>query len=291
MIKICEVGPRDGLQTLKEQLSTEKKVELITRLIDSGVKLIEAVSFVNPKVIPQMADAVEVMKRIPRNDDVQFGGLVLSKSGLERAIESNIDILHVVVAASDTFNQKNVRRNVDDSLAELIPVVKEGVQANRKVNAVLGTAFGCPYEGTVSEKKIVSIAEKFINAGASEITLADTTGLANPAQVKSLIELLYKELGEEVEFGLHFHNTRGLGIVNAYAGYQAGVRRFDSSIGGLGGCPFAPKAAGNVCTEDLINMFEQMGEETGISNNKLIETSRWLEKSVGLHLEGMLIRT
>ncbi|MFD1038396.1 hydroxymethylglutaryl-CoA lyase [Virgibacillus byunsanensis] len=291
MITICEVGPRDGIQNVKKLLLLEEKLELINRLIDSGIELIEAVSFVNPKVIPQMADTEELMKLVPRTETVKYAGLVLSQSGLNRALEANVDFLHVVLATSDTFNQKNVKRSVKESITELTPVIKGGTESGKVVNGVLGTAFGCPFDGNIPERKILKTAEEFLNAGAKKITLADTTGLADPGQVQSISKAFYKQFGKEVELGLHFHNTRGLGIANVLAGYQEGVRQFDTSIGGLGGCPFAPKAAGNVCTEDVVNMFEQMGEEIGINKGKLIDTSKWLEDVVGLKVDGMLMKT
>ncbi|MGJ9460449.1 hydroxymethylglutaryl-CoA lyase [Oceanobacillus sp. CF4.6] len=290
MIQICEVGPRDGLQNEKILLSTEQKVQLITRLINTGIKKIEAVSFVNPKVIPQMADAEEVMKLVPKDKGVTYAGLVLNYSGLNRALKTGIDTYHVVTATSDEFNLKNAKKTVDQNVTELSKVIEESVQAKKNVVGVLGTAFGCPFAGDISTDRLLKVADSFVKAGASEITLADTTGLANPAQVNYLVAEFNKYFGDKIELGLHFHNTRGLGLANVLAGYLAGVRTFDSSIAGLGGCPFAPKAVGNVCTEDMVNMFEEMNVDTNTDLNKLIETAKWMEKQMCKSLDGMLIK-
>lgn len=289
MIEICEVGPRDGLQNEPKLVSTETKVELINRLIDSGIRIIEAVSFVNKKVVPQMADAEEVMRLVPKRDDVRYAGLVLSRSGLERALHTDVNFLHVVTTTSDSFNLRNAKRTVDQAVEELTKVIEEG-SASKGVAGVLGTAFGCPFEGEVPLSKVLNVAESFLKSGCTEITLADTTGMANPMQVQNVVAAFQKEFGKELKLGLHFHNTRGLGLANILAGYQAGVTRFDSSIGGLGGCPFAPKAVGNVCTEDMVNMFKGMNVETGTDLEGLVEAAKWLEKSMERPLDGMLMK-
>jgi hydroxymethylglutaryl-CoA lyase len=289
MIEICEVGPRDGLQNEPKLVSTETKVELINKLIDSGIRIIEAVSFVNKQVVPQMADAEEVMRLVPKHDDVRYSGLVLSRSGLERALHTDVDFLHVVTTTSDSFNLRNAKRTVDQAVEELTKVIEEGA-ALKGVAGVLGTAFGCPFEGEVSLSKVLNVAESFLKAGCTEITLADTTGMANPLQVQNVVSAFQKAFGKDLTLGLHFHNTRGLGLANTLAGYQAGVTRFDSSIGGLGGCPFAPKAVGNVCTEDMVNMFKGMNVETETNLASLVETSKWLERSMEKPLDGMLMK-
>lgn len=290
MIHICEVGPRDGLQNEKKILPTDSKVSLINQLIASGIKKIEVTSFVNPKVVPQMGDAEELIKRLPKREDVSYAGLVLSRSGMERAANTEIDTIHIVTATSDEFNLKNARRTVDQSVAELTGVINDGVKAGKKIVGILGTAFGCPFSGHVPVEKIVTVADAFLNAGAEEITLADTTGMANPRQVIETVETFTKTFGPQLKLGLHFHNTRGLGLANTFAGYHAGVRRFDSSIAGLGGCPFAPKAVGNVCTEDMVNMFQQMGEETNIDLPPLIKTAQWIEAQMERTLDGMIMK-
>ncbi|MDQ0429504.1 hydroxymethylglutaryl-CoA lyase [Planomicrobium stackebrandtii] len=290
MIEICEVGPRDGLQNEKKLVTTDQKVDMITKLIDAGAKKIEAVSFVNPKVVPQMADAEEVMKLVPRLDGVSYAGLVLSYSGLKRALETAVDSYHVVTATSDAFNLKNARKTVDQNVAELVKVIKEAADAKKTVAGVLGTAFGCPFSGDVPVNRVLEIAETFVKAGATEITLADTTGLATPLQVSHLVQEFQKQYGNDIKLGLHFHNTRGLGLANVLAGYQSGIRCFDSSIGGLGGCPFAPKAVGNVCTEDMVNMFVGMGIETGMDLQGLIDTAVWMELQMERPLDGMMMK-
>ncbi|NQD68117.1 hydroxymethylglutaryl-CoA lyase [Bacillus haikouensis] len=290
MIEICEVGPRDGLQNECKLVTTEEKVELINRLIDAGIKNIEAVSFVNPKVVPQMADAEEVLKQLPKDKGVRYGGLILSRSGLNRALQTDIDYLHVVTTTSDTFNLRNAKRTVEHAVSELSDVIKEGILANKKAAGVLGTVFGCPFEGEVSLNKVLFAAEAFLKAGCTEITLADTTGMANPNQVQTVVQSFQDRFGHDLSLGLHFHNTRGLGLANTLAGYQAGVRRFDSSIAGMGGCPFAPKAVGNVCTEDMVNMFHGMSIETNTELEALLETSKWLEDIMGRPLDGMLMK-
>jgi hydroxymethylglutaryl-CoA lyase len=289
MIEICEVGPRDGLQNEPKLVSTETKVELINKLIDSGIRIIEAVSFVNKKVVPQMADAEEVLRLVPKRNDVRYAGLVLSRSGLERALHTEVDFLHVVTTTSDSFNLRNAKRTVDQAVEELMKVIEEGA-ASKGVAGVLGTAFGCPFEGEVPLSKVLNVAESFLKAGCTEITLADTTGMANPLQVQSTVSAFQQAFGKDLTLGLHFHNTRGLGLANILAGFQAGVTRFDSSIGGLGGCPFAPKAVGNVCTEDMVNMFNGMNVETGTDLERLIEAAKWLEKSMERPLDGMLMK-
>ncbi|WP_404324314.1 hydroxymethylglutaryl-CoA lyase [Cytobacillus firmus] len=290
MIEICEVGPRDGLQNECKMVSTESKVELITRLLDSGIRNIEAVSFVNPKVVPQMADAEEVLKSLPKRNGVRFGGLVLSRSGLERALKTDVDFLHVVTTTSDSFNLRNAKRTVEQAVEELSLVIKDGASSGKGVSGVLGTSFGCPFEGEVPLENVLKAAERFLEAGCTEITLADTTGMANPVQVQKVAETFFDTFGMDLSLGLHFHNTRGLGLANVLAGYHAGVRRFDSSIAGLGGCPFAPKAVGNVCTEDMINMFHGMGADTGTDLPAVLETAKWMETVMERPLDGMLMK-
>jgi hydroxymethylglutaryl-CoA lyase len=290
MIYISEVGPRDGLQNEKKILHTAKKVALINQLAAAGIKKIECVSFVNPKIIKQMADAEKVMEQITRVEGVSYGGLVLSQSGLDRALKSNVNFLNVAMASSNTFNQKNAKRTVDESVYELSRVIRTGVESGIEMIGVIGTAFGCPYEATVPKERVIRIAEEFLEAGCKEITLADTTGMANPKQVEQLVESFYHHFGDSTRLALHFHNTRGLGLANTLAGYQAGVRHFDSSIGGLGGCPFAPKAVGNVCTEDMVNMFHEMGIQTNIELEKLIESALWLETEIEHTLDGMVMK-
>lgn len=289
MVEICEVGPRDGLQNEAVVLSATERVEMIGRLIDAGIRTIEAVSFVNPKVVPQMADPEEVLKQVPRPDGVRYAGLVLSRTGMERALDSGADDVHLVLAASDTFNLKNARRTRDESLAELAPLVERAKVAGRGVHGVIGTAFGCPFEGEVPFSTVIAVTKTFLDAGADAITLADTTGMANPAQVTQIVRQ-FSETFPGVRLALHFHNTRGLGLTNVYAGYMAGVRRFDASTGGLGGCPFAPLSVGNVCTEDVVHLFDQMGVATGIELARLLQSNAATQAQVGHSLNSYVLR-
>jgi hydroxymethylglutaryl-CoA lyase len=290
VIHITEVGPRDGLQNERHLLTVEQKVDMLRRLIRAGIRKIEAVSFVNPKMVPQMAGAEEVLSEAPRDGDVIYAGLVLSRSGLERAMKTRVDVIHFAMAASDTFNYRNARRTTQQSLDEITEMISELAAARKPMVGYVATAFGCPFEGMVPLDTILRVADRFLDAGCTEIVLADTVGMANPRQVIEYVQALFERFGRETKLGLHFHNTRGLGLANVFAGYTAGVRRFDSSIGGLGGCPFAPKAVGNVCTEDMVNMFEQMGEQTGAKLDVLIETAQWMEKCVGRRLDGMVMK-
>lgn len=292
MIHITEVGPRDGLQNERKHLTTAEKVEMIQRLVDAGLRYIEAVSFVNPKVVPQMAGAEDVMAAVPRREGVTYAGLVLSRSGLERALGSGIDVIHIVLATSDTFNLRNARRTVEQGLGELAAVARDALAAETPVVGYLATAFGCPFEGEVPVHRVLSAAEVLLEAGCRGIVLCDTVGVAHPRQVQSIVETFRSRFGpdDQVPLGLHFHNTRGLGLANVYAGYLAGVRRFDASVGGLGGCPFAPKAVGNVCTEDMVNLFHQMGESTGVDLSRLVDAARWVETQVGRRLDSMMMK-
>jgi len=290
MIHVCEVGPRDGLQNEKKHLSVQQRVELIERLMASGIKKIEAVSFVNPKVVPQMSYPEEVLAKIRRQKEVVIAGLVLNPKGLERALETDLDVIHFTLAVSDSFNQRNARRTAEQSAAEIEEMIAAVSQQGKPCVAILGTAFGCPFEGQVPEERVLKIADRFVQAGCRNITLADTTGLANPLQVKRMVTRFFETFGDAIELGLHFHNTRGLGLANVFAGYEAGVRHFDSSVGGTGGCPFAPKAVGNVCTEDMVNMFHMMGVSTGVDLEQLIDTALWLEQQLERRLDGMMMK-
>jgi len=290
VIHVCEVGPRDGLQNEKKHLTPLQRAALINRLIDAGVKKIEAVSFVNPKVVPQMSEPEEVLRHVHRREGVILAGLVLSPKGLERALATDLDVFHLTMAVSDTFNQRNARRTAEQSAAEIEAMIRTVRAAGKDCVAVLGTSFGCPFEGAVPPERVLGFAERFVKAGCSAVTLADTTGMAHPRQVQQMVRQFRDALGDDVALGLHFHNTRGLGLANVFAGYEAGVRIFDASVGGTGGCPFAPKAVGNVCTEDMVHMFHAMGEETGIQLERLIETARWLEQLLERRLDGMLMK-
>jgi hydroxymethylglutaryl-CoA lyase len=290
MIELCEVGPRDGLQSESTILSIEQRVEMITQLSNLGFSKIECVSFVREDLIPQMAGAEQVIEQLPATVNVRLAGLVLSAGGMKRALAlDRLTDIHVAVASSDTFNSKNVGRPTWDTLDKLAAPLTEAMQSGKKVTATVATAFGCPFEGRISPDRVLKMVEYYLQLGECDICLADTTGLANPKQVQDLIGLIRNEF-PNTTLSLHFHNTRGLGLANVVAGIQAGVTKFDSSIGGLGGCPYAPLAVGNVCTEDLVNMAEAMGFPTGIDLDGLIDVAKWMETQVHRRLDGLVMK-
>lgn len=288
-IVVTEVGPRDGLQNEPETLAPTERLEFIRLLVAAGLKRIEAVSFVNPGRIPQMAGAEEIVAGLPDTPDVRFSGLALNGRGIERALATRIDAVHCTVAVSDAFNERNAGRSTNASVDSLAGAIR-AASKERTFVAILGTAFGCPYQGVVEPSRVMEVAGALLDAGCTELTLADTTGVAVPSQVRSLVKAVRKQFGTDLILGLHFHNTRGLGLANAYAGALEGVSYFDSSVAGVGGCPFAPKAVGNVCTEDMVNMFEGNGWSTGLSINRLLAASRWLERRLDRTLPGMLMK-
>ncbi|MBE3599102.1 MAG: hydroxymethylglutaryl-CoA lyase [Limnochordaceae bacterium] len=294
-VHIVEVGPRDGLQIEPRTLSTADKVALIDRLSGCGaLEKIEAGSFVRPDLVPQMADSQEVFRAIRRRPPIRYMGLVGNSRGAERAIEAGVDEIDFSVAASETFNRRNVRKGIDESLEELRRIVALAAPARAPAPAVpvwvtISTAFGCPYEGEVPADRVLRLAEAALEAGAAGVVLADTTGMAYPTQVGELVRQAARLAGTP-RLGLHFHNTRGAGLANVLAALDAGAVRFDGSIGGIGGCPFAPGATGNVCTEDMVHMLHAMGVETGIDLSCLVETARWLEGLLGRPLPGQVMR-
>lgn len=290
MIEICEVGPRDGIQNEKTLLSLDEKRRFIEMLIDAGAKKIEVTSFVNEKVVPQMAQAEELIAQLPIVPDVIYSALVLSQSGKERLLQSSIQHAQLAFAVSDAFNLKNARRTTEQSVAEMSEIVKELKAANKSINVILGTTYGCPYAGDVDISNVIAIAKQFIELGVDEITFADTVGLATPNTIEYSIQLFRQQFGS-FPLGLHLHNTRGLGIANALVGIQNGITHFDSSVGGIGGCPFAPKAVGNICTEDFVYMLHKMGYETGINLDKYVEVAQWIEMKLNRKIDGMLMRS
>lgn len=290
MIEICEVGPRDGIQNEKTLLSVEEKRCFIEMLIDAGAKKIEVTSFVNEKVVPQMAHAEELLAQLPIIPDVIYSALVLSRFGKERLLQSPIQHAQLAFAVSDAFNLKNARRTTEQSVIEMREIVKELKTANKSINVILGTTYGCPYAGDVDIRNAITIAKQFIELGVDEITFADTVGLATPNTIEYSIQLFRKQFGS-FPLGLHLHNTRGLGIANALVGIQNGITHFDSSVGGIGGCPFAPDAVGNICTEDFVYMLHKMGYETGINLDKYIEVAHWIEMKLNRKIAGMLMKS
>jgi hydroxymethylglutaryl-CoA lyase len=289
-VEICEVGPRDGLQN-EEPISVAERVMLIDALSATGLRRIEAASFVSPKAIPPMAGAEAVMAQIRRVPGVVYRALVPNERGAERAIEAGADELEVVVSASETHNQRNVKRSVDESVAGAKTLVGMAHAAGRPVDAIVSTAFGCPYEGDISPAEAASVAARLLEGGADGVSFGDTTGMATPRRVDTLLDELERVGIPASSVGLHFHNTRGTGLANIVVALGRGVQRFDASIGGLGGCPYAPGATGNVVTEDLVHMLEDMEIETGVDLDALIGCAHLAQELVGRELPGQVMRS
>jgi len=288
-VKIREVGPRDGFQNEPETIPTAQKVELIDALARTGVKRLEVTSFVRPDVIPQLADAGEVLARIDMPEDVAVSVLVPNERGLDAALEhrGKIDEINVFLSASETHNQKNVNRSIKESLAGLMVVLGRAREEGLRCEAVISTAFGCPYEGRVSPKSVLHLAQSLHFAGAQEIGFGDTTGMANPRQVGEFFNAIRRHLkspANSVQLTAHFHNTRGQGLANVLAALEAGVDSFESSFGELGGCPVPAGATGNIATEDLVSMLEEMGIETGIDLDALLQCARRAQEILGRKL-------
>ena len=281
-ITICDVGPRDGLQNEPDVLAPALRAELVNSLALAGLQGIEAVSFVKSERVPQMAGAEEVVAGIDRRDGVVYSGLVLNARGYERFAATGLDALHFNVAATETFGRRNANASPDEALAVL-----GEIDTDRPVSVSISVAFGCPFEGAVDPGKVLEFAERAVAAGAEEIVLADTIGVAVPRQVKHLVS---EASNRASRVGVHFHNTRNTGFANAYAALEAGCEVFESSVGGLGGCPFAPRATGNVATEDLVYLLHGEGVETGIDLDELVGVAEWLERVLGRRLPGQVYR-
>jgi hydroxymethylglutaryl-CoA lyase len=286
-IEIVEVGPRDGLQSEPEVIATDVKVELIGRLIDAGVRRVEVASFVNPKRVPQMADAEAVLGSLPSRSDVHYVGLVLNRKGFDRALAAGCKEIGMVTAATDSFAQRNQGASIDATIAAWNEIAPLASAAGIRAQVTVSVAFGCPFEGEVSSRRVVEIAKRLAEANPFEIAVADTIGVAVPSEVTDLIGQLREAL-PLTRLRCHFHNTRNTAVANAYAAVLAGVTTLDSSIGGVGGCPFAPNATGNVATEDLVYMLSRAGYDTGIDLNKLIDTANWLQERRGRAVPGMV---
>lgn len=288
-VSICDVGPRDGLQTLQQPVPLPVKIALVEGLAAAGVPRVEAGSFVHPRVVPQMAETAAVLAGVPRRPGVRYRVLVPNARGWELARAAGADEICLLLLASETFQMKNVRTPMAAALAAYAPVVAAARAQGVYVQAGIGTAFGCPYEGEVPPARVLEIVARWVAYGVDEVALADTTGMADPAQVYSLCSRI-RDRWPDLRLGLHFHNTRGLGFANVLAGLQAGVTNFDAAIGGLGGCPFAPRASGNICTEDLVHMLHCLGIETGIDLDALCALARQLEAALGFTLPGQVIK-
>ncbi|MBI4608510.1 MAG: hydroxymethylglutaryl-CoA lyase [Candidatus Rokubacteria bacterium] len=288
-VTICEVGTRDGFQIEPDFIPTEQKIEVVNRLAACGLPRIEVTSFVHPKAVPQLRDAEEVMARITRRPGTIYAALVPNDKGAARAADAGVDELHTVVSASESHNLANVNMTVAESLEKLRAVAEVARRASIPVVAGISTSFGCPFEGEVPLERLESVVARLVELGARGVTLADTTGMANPAQVARTFEHLLPRFAG-VEWSLHTHDTRAMAIPNILAAMECGVTSFDASIGGLGGCPFAPGASGNVCTEDLIHCLHAMGVESGIDLDRLIETAKYVEQVIGRTLPGQIMK-
>jgi hydroxymethylglutaryl-CoA lyase len=288
-VRIREVGPRDGVQSEKVTVPTEKKVRLIDALSRTGLRLIEAVSFVSPKAIPQMADAREVWDRIDRQPGVFYSALVPNRRGAEIAAERGVDGMQVFLAASDSYNLKNVKKKARESVADVEEVIEVARAAGIPVEGTISTAFGCPYEGDVLPARVAEVSGWIVDAGIDVISYGDTTGMATPRRVVEVIEAVRSAL-PEVAMNMHFHDTRGTGLANVVTALRLGVDYFDASIGGMGGSPFAQGATGNIATEDLVHMLEDMGLDTGISLNALLDAARIAQGIVGTDLPSKVLK-
>jgi hydroxymethylglutaryl-CoA lyase/(R)-citramalyl-CoA lyase len=281
LISICEVGPRDGLQNESDVLSSDTRADLVNRLAAAGLPVVEAVSFVSAERVPQMAGAEEVVDGIERRDGTVYAGLALNEKGYDRLRDAGLDEVRYAVAATESFSERNANASVDEAVAGAEKVLARARDDGMRSTVTISVAFGCPFEGRVDPAKVVELADRL--RAADEVVLADTIGVATPNHVRVMIE-------QTGAAGFHGHNTRNTGFANAYAALEGGATTLDSSIGGLGGCPFAPKATGNIATEDVVYMLEGDGVETGVDLDALIAISEWLESVLGRPLEGQLYR-
>ncbi len=288
-ISFVEVGPRDGLQNEKVIVPTDKKIEFVERAIAAGVRRIEVASFVRPDLVPQMADGEDVVRALPDGDGVSYIGLVLNQKGAKRALETRVHELGAVAMATDSFGQKNQGQTREQSIAVSNDIVKMAQDAGRKGQVTISVSFGCPFEGEVPPERVIDIAKRLAESRPIEIALGDTIGVAVPAQVSDLVSRV-KEAIAPIPVRVHFHNTRNTAIANVWAAIEAGATVVDASIGGLGGCPFAPKATGNVPSEDVAYMLYRSHVETGLNLQKLIETANWMADIIGRPLPGAVSR-
>jgi len=284
---VCDVGPRDGLQNEAKTLQPSVRAELCDRLAAAGVKRMEAASFVNPKLVPQMAGAEEVMAALHRRSDTVYAGLVLNEKGYERAVAAGVDEAHYAFAATDEFGRRNQNATTAEGLKTALALVARARSDRMPITVTISVAFGCPFEGPVPPERVLKIVEHLMAVPPDEVCLADTIGVGVPPQVHGLVRGA-RGLGAAV--GAHFHNTRNTGYANAAVAVEEGVVSLDASVGGTGGCPFAPNATGNIATEDLIYLMRGLGVDTGINLDAVIETSRWLGTQLGKGLPGMLAR-
>lgn len=288
-IEIVEVGPRDGLQSEPGVMPTAAKIEFIHRLVDAGVRRLEVTSFVNPKKVPQMADAEQVLAGIRREPGVYYVGLVLNRKGFDRAVAAGCNEIGMAVVASDTFNRRNQGVSTEESIAAWLEIARAAHAAGVRPQVTVSAAFGCPFEGEIAVDRVIEIARRVAEGQPHEIAFADTIGVGVPSQVTEILTRAREAL-PGMRLRAHFHNTRNTGLANAYAAIEAGVSALDSSTGGVGGCPFAPAATGNIPTEDLVYMLHRSGVATGLDLEKLIATGVWLQQVLGRSVPGMLIK-
>lgn len=289
-VEIVDVAARDGLQNEETLLATDVKVELISRMIDAGMQRLEATSFVHPGRVPAMADAEAVMASVPRNRGVSYIGLVLNERGLDRALAARCDEVAYAVVVTDSFSQRNQGTTTREGIEVWKRLARRAQEAGVMPSLVVSVAFGCPYEGEVSVAQVVDTVEACIEVAPVRLSLADTIGVATPRDVRERLTAVGELLGDDVVLGTHFHNTRNTGIANAYAALEVGVRSFDASLGGVGGCPFAPNATGNICTEDLVFMLHRMGFDTGLDLDALADAANWLRGHLGDSVVGLYSR-
>jgi len=288
-VTICEVGTRDGFQIEPDFIPTDQKIEVVNLLSAAGLPRIEVTSFVHPKAVPQLRDAEEVMTRITRRPGTRYAALVPNEKGAVRAIDARVDAIHTVLSASESHNLANVNMTIAESLDKLGAVLRVAAAAKVHVGCGISTSFGCPFEGDVPLPQLERVVARLVDMGAHAVGLADTTGMANPRQVARVLEQLIPRF-PGVEWTLHTHDTRAMAIPNILAAMEHGVTNFDASIGGLGGCPFAPGASGNVCTEDLVHCLHAMNVQTGIDLDRLVGVSRRVQEIVGRALPGQIVK-
>ena len=278
-VSLLEVGPRDGLQSEPKILPTDVKRDFIIKTMDAGIKQIEVTSFVHPKKVPQMADAEKLVESLPDREDVSYIGLIMNQRGFERARDCGIDEVGMVIVSTDTYNMKNQNVVTQESIDNWLRIASDAKSAGIRTNVIIACSFGCPYEGEVDPELIASIAEKILEGEPNILGLADSVGVAVPNQVKKTFSLI-KELAPNIPLRTHLHNTRNTGLANAAAAIEAGVTIIDASTGGIGGCPFAPKATGNIPMDDLLYMLDRSGIETGVNLKQIVSTSEWLEEKL-----------
>jgi hydroxymethylglutaryl-CoA lyase len=288
-VEVIEVGTRDGLQIERKLIPAAEKIDLVNRMIEAGIRTIEVTSFVSPKAVPQLADAEEVLAGIARRPDTTLTALVPNLRAAERACRTSLDAAVLLCSGSNTHNRKNLNRTIDESIGGFAAVADKLREKDIGLIGAIATTFGCPFEGEVALSDVLRIAESYVNVGVQCVTLSDTTGMATPRNIRSTVNAMRAEFPDMV-FGLHLHNTRGIGLANVVVGLEEGIRRFDSSIGGLGGCPFAAGATGNICTEDLLFLLEESGYTTGVNLDKAIGVALRMEELLGKALTGQVMR-